>query len=112
VLQAHAASIQDRDGALPLLKASRQPFPFIGGAMRSRAGSAAAMIEMLTRLAGRLPSQTRRSEESEQLQQFSTPIALGFAAAESAMLSPADVVLEPMRSPFLFDRVSFKLRTP
>jgi hypothetical protein len=55
--------------------------------MRSRAGSAAAMIEMLTRLAGRLPSQTRRSEESEQLQQFSTPIALGFAAAESAMLS-------------------------
>jgi hypothetical protein len=44
--------------------------------MRSRAGSAAAMIEMLTRLAGRLPSQTRRSEESEQLQQFSTPIAL------------------------------------
>jgi hypothetical protein len=48
VLQAHAASIQDRDGALPLLKASRQPFPFIGGAMRSRAGSAAAMTEMLT----------------------------------------------------------------
>jgi transposase len=29
VLQAHAASIQDRDGALPLLKASRRAFPFI-----------------------------------------------------------------------------------
>jgi hypothetical protein len=48
--------------------------------------------------------QTRRSEESEQLQQFSTPIALGFAAAESAMLSPADVVLEPGESlPFLIE---------
>src|SRR5437660_545697 len=29
VLQAHAASIQDRDGAVPLLKASRKAFPFI-----------------------------------------------------------------------------------
>ena len=66
-----------------------------GAAMRSRAGSAAAILEMLTRLAGRLASQTRRSEESEQLQQFSTPLALGFAAAEAAALNPSDVVLEP-----------------
>jgi hypothetical protein len=66
-----------------------------GGAMRSRAGSAAAMLEMLTRLAGRLATQTRRSEESEKLQQFSTPIALGFVAAEAAALTPADIVLEP-----------------
>lgn len=29
VLQAHAASVQDRDGAIPLLKASRSAFPFI-----------------------------------------------------------------------------------
>src|ERR1700758_5568234 len=43
-----------------------------GAAMRTRAGSGCAMIEMLTRLAARLPTQTRRSEESEQLQQFST----------------------------------------
>src|ERR1700731_3751209 len=34
-----------------------------GGAMRPRAVSPAAMIEMLTRLSTRLPSQTRRSEE-------------------------------------------------
>jgi hypothetical protein len=66
-----------------------------GAAMRTRAGSNAAMLEMLTRLAARLPSQTRRSEESEHLQQFSTPIALGFAAAEAAALTAADVVLEP-----------------
>ena len=53
-----------------------------GAAMRTRAGSAAAMFEMLTRLAARLPTQTRRSQESEHLQQFSTPITLGFVAAE------------------------------
>ena len=66
-----------------------------GTAMRTRAGSPAAMLDMLVRLSGRLPSQTRRSEESERLQQFSTPIALGFAAAEAAALTPGDVVLEP-----------------
>jgi hypothetical protein len=66
-----------------------------GSAMRTRAGSAAAMLEMLTRLAGRLASQTRRSEESEHFQQFSTPIALGFVIAEAAALTPSDVVLEP-----------------
>ena len=66
-----------------------------GSAMRTRAGSAAAMLEMLIRLAGRLASQTRRSEESEHFQQFSTPLALGFVAAEAAALTPSDVVLEP-----------------
>ena len=39
-------------------------------AMRTRAGSATAMLEMLTRLAARLPTQTRRSEEAEHFQQF------------------------------------------
>lgn len=29
VIQTHAADTQDRDGALPLLKASRRPFPFV-----------------------------------------------------------------------------------
>jgi hypothetical protein len=66
-----------------------------GGAMRARAGSADAMLAMLTRLAERLPSQTRRSEESQQLQQFSTPITLGFVTAEAAGLTSADLVLEP-----------------
>ncbi len=66
-----------------------------GGAMRTRAGSPTAMLEMLIRLAGRLASQTRRSEESEHFQQFSTPLALGFVAAEAAALTPSDVVLEP-----------------
>jgi protein strawberry notch len=64
-------------------------------AMRMRAGSTSAMLDMLTRLAARLPTQTRRSEESEQLQQFSTPIPLGFAAAEAAALTATDLMLEP-----------------
>jgi hypothetical protein len=45
--------------------------------------------------AERLASQTRRSEESEHFQQFSTPLALGFVVAEAAALTPSDVVLEP-----------------
>ena len=59
-----------------------------GAAMRTRAGSASAMLDMLTRLAARLPTQTRRSEHSEHFQQFSTPIALGFVAAEAAAITP------------------------
>ena len=66
-----------------------------GAAMRARAGSPGAMFATLTRLAERLPSHTRRSEESERLQQFSTPIALGFAATEACALTAADLVLEP-----------------
>ena len=66
-----------------------------GPAMRARAGSPAAFLEMLGKLAALAPSQTRRSEESQALQQFSTPIALGFAAATAAAITPSDLVLEP-----------------
>ena len=48
-----------------------------GPAMRARAASPAAMLPMLAKIAGLLPTHTRRSEESQALQQFSTPIALG-----------------------------------
>ena len=83
-------------GAYEALEAAQVLFlRKFGSAMRTRAGSAAAMLEMLTRLAERLPSQTRRSEESEHFQQFSTPLALGFVVAEAAALTPADLVLEP-----------------
>lgn len=66
-----------------------------GSAMRARAHSPNAMLPMLAKIAGLLPTHTRRSEESEALQQFSTPIALGFAASTAAAITPADVVLEP-----------------
>ena len=66
-----------------------------GPGMRGRAASPAALLAMLAKIAALLPSHTRRSEESQALQQFSTPIALGFAAATAAAITPADLVLEP-----------------
>jgi predicted RNA methylase len=66
-----------------------------GPVMRSRAGSNAAMAAMLAKIASLLPTHTRRSEESQTLQQFSTPIALGFAASVAAAITPTDLVLEP-----------------
>jgi predicted RNA methylase len=50
---------------------------------------------MLAKVAVLLPTHTRRSEESQALQQFSTPVALGFAAATAAAITLADLVLEP-----------------
>ena len=66
-----------------------------GAAMRAKATSPAAMLPMLAKIANLLPTQTRRSEESESLQQFSTPIGLAFVASIAAAITPADVVLEP-----------------
>jgi predicted RNA methylase len=66
-----------------------------GAAMRAKAMSPAAMLPMLIRITGLLPTHTRRSEESETLQQFSTPIGLAFVASVAAAIAPADVVLEP-----------------
>ncbi|OAF16499.1 methylase [Bradyrhizobium centrolobii] len=66
-----------------------------GPAMRTKAGSTAAMLPMLTRIASCLPTHTRRSEDSQALQQFSTPIPLGLAACTAAGITSADRVLEP-----------------
>ncbi|WP_128931727.1 strawberry notch-like NTP hydrolase domain-containing protein [Bradyrhizobium zhanjiangense] len=66
-----------------------------GPAMRAKAGSTAAMLPMLARIASCLPTHTRRSEDSQALQQFSTPIPLGLAACAAAGITPADRVLEP-----------------
>ena len=66
-----------------------------GGAMAARAGSAAALLPMLARLARLLPSHTRRSVEGEELQQFSTPVQLALVASTAAAIVPSDHVLEP-----------------
>jgi predicted RNA methylase len=66
-----------------------------GAAMRAKAASPADMLSMLVRIASLLPTQTRRSEKSESLQQFSTPIGLAYVASVAATITPADVVLEP-----------------
>ncbi len=66
-----------------------------GRAMRETAGSPVAQLAMLSRIAERLPTHTRRTQESEELQQFSTPMPLAYAASIAAGLTGDDAVLEP-----------------
>ena len=66
-----------------------------GNAMRVRAASPNALLAMLEKVADLLPTHTRRTQESEGLQQFSTPVVLGHAASVAAGLAAGDVVLEP-----------------
>jgi len=66
-----------------------------GRALFRKAGSPASRLAALTKIAGLLPTHTRRSEESQALQQFSTPITLGLAACTAAAITSADRVLEP-----------------
>jgi hypothetical protein len=65
-----------------------------GPAIRAQATSPGGLL-MLGKVAALLPIHTRRSQESQALQQFSTPIDLGFVAAMAAAITPADIVLEP-----------------
>ena len=66
-----------------------------GRALLARAGSPAALAPMLAKLSGLLPTHTRRSEEMERFQQFSTPLPMGLAALAAAQITPGDLVLEP-----------------
>jgi len=61
VLQVHPASVQDRDGAVPLLKASRGCFPFVGLAFADTAYAAQRVrdatciaIEIIRKIPGQL----------------------------------------------------------
>ncbi len=66
-----------------------------GKALLRKSASPAAALPMLAKIAGLLPTHTRRSEESQALQQFSTPVPLGLVACTAAAITPADRVLEP-----------------
>ncbi|MGI8397585.1 strawberry notch-like NTP hydrolase domain-containing protein [Agrobacterium deltaense] len=66
-----------------------------GGAIAARANAPQAALAMLNKVAGLIPTHTRRSEESQQLQQFSTPMPLAYVAARAAGLMAGDLVLEP-----------------
>ncbi len=66
-----------------------------GKGLFRKTGSQATSLPLLTKVAGLLPTNTRRSEESQTFQQFSTPIPLGLIAASAAAITPADRVLEP-----------------
>jgi hypothetical protein len=66
-----------------------------GRALLSRAGSPAALLPIVAKVTGLLPTHTRRSEEMERFQQFSTPLPMGLVALSAAQITPRDVVLEP-----------------
>src|SRR5690606_8736071 len=73
-----------------------------GRALFRKAGSPAARLSALSKIANLLPTHTRRSTESQTFQQFSTPIPLGLVAAHAAAITPADRVLEPSAGTGLF----------
>jgi predicted RNA methylase len=66
-----------------------------GKTLFRKTGSPVAALPLLGKIADLLPTHTRRSQESQALQQFSTPIPLGLVAATAAAITPADRVLEP-----------------
>ncbi|KHJ55187.1 methylase [Aureimonas altamirensis] len=66
-----------------------------GKAVFRKSGSPAASLPMLGKIASLMPTHTRRSEETQAFQQFSTPVPLGLAALSAAAITPADRVLEP-----------------
>jgi hypothetical protein len=66
-----------------------------GRALLARAGSPAALLPILSKVSNLLPTHTRRSEEMERFQQFSTPLPMGLPALAAAQITVRDVVLEP-----------------
>lgn len=66
-----------------------------GRSLLRKAGSVTSALPLFSRIADLLPTHTRRSEETQALQQFSTPIPLGLAAVSAAAITASDRVLEP-----------------
>ena len=59
-----------------------------GKALFRKSVSPAARLSTLSKITGLLPTHTRRSEESQVLQQFSTPVPLGLAVVTAAAITP------------------------
>jgi predicted RNA methylase len=66
-----------------------------GDALAARYPAAKMRLGAYERLAALFPTQTRRSQTGQALQQFSTPLPLAFVAAVAASLQPGDLLLEP-----------------
>ncbi|MFM6056740.1 MAG: methylase, partial [Microcystis aeruginosa] len=59
------------------------------------AGDRRLVLLRLADLQAKLPTHTRRSEDSYLYQQFSTPLPMGYAVSRAAQLRSGDTVLEP-----------------
>jgi predicted RNA methylase len=66
-----------------------------GALMRRQCDTPAKFLAMVEMIAGFALSHTRRSETSQKLQQFSTPLPLSSIVTEAAQCRADDVVLEP-----------------
>ncbi|MER8438737.1 strawberry notch family protein [Mesorhizobium sp. M1312] len=66
-----------------------------GPAILSRSTTPQATLAMIKRIADLLPTHTRRSDESQAMQQLSTPLPLAFVTAHAAAIASCDLVLEP-----------------
>ena len=66
-----------------------------GPGIVKKAGGPARSLAMIEKIAALLSSHTRRSEESDQFQQFSTPLGLGFLMNLAAQVTPGELALEP-----------------
>ena len=66
-----------------------------GPAILSRSTTPQATLAMIKRISGLLPTHTRRSDESQAMQQLSTPLPLAFVTAHAAAIASCDLVLEP-----------------
>jgi predicted RNA methylase len=66
-----------------------------GKTLLRKSGSPAGMLTSAVKIASLLPTHTRRSQDSQDFQQFSTPVPLGLAALAAAAIAPGDLVLEP-----------------
>lgn len=82
-----------------------------GPVMRSKPGSTVAMLPLLARIANYLQIHTRRSEDCQALQLFSTPIPLGLAACTAAGITPADRILKPSAPTGLLATFAEKLQS-
>lgn len=66
-----------------------------GPAIHSRTADPFERLKLVERIARLAPTQTRRSEEMQAYQQFSTPLCVAWVAGFAASFVPGELVLEP-----------------
>ncbi len=66
-----------------------------GTAIHARTVDPFERLKLVERIARLAPTQTRRSEEMQEFQQFSTPLGLAWVAGFAAAFKPGELVLEP-----------------
>ncbi len=66
-----------------------------GSAVHAKTSDPFERLKLVQRIARLAPTQTRRSEEMQAYQQFSTPLGLAWVAGFAASFVPGELVLEP-----------------